>query len=181
MQHREVRLRSSSYQTKSSTFFEHLISQRLPQARERSGGHHDGAITTFHVRIKISSFHFPPVGFAGFFSCPITGSVLLLYQLPSAWRSLLVALFARICGLHDVAKGVADTHFRTSVEAREEWVFCWERTTGTDAVPGLPAAAAVQKPTVSLVFLIYGMPRPLTSPILLPPSPTWPHSDESWS
>ena len=109
MQHRELRLRSSSYQTKSSTFFEHLISQRQPQARERSGGHHDGAITTFHGRIKISSFHFPPVGFAGFFSCPITGSVLLLYQLPSAWRPLVVALFARICGLHDVAKGVADT------------------------------------------------------------------------
>ena len=74
-------------------------------------------------RIKRSSFHFPPVVFAGFFSCPITGSVLLLYQLPSAWRPLLVALFARVCGLHDVAKGVAGTHFRTSVEAREELVF----------------------------------------------------------
>ena len=74
---------------------------------------------------------------------------------------------------------MAVTHYRTSVEATEAHhgalgsFFFFESTKGTDAVLVLPTAAPVQKPTVSLVILIYGIPRPLTSPMLLPPFPTW--------
>ena len=50
--------------------------------------------------LKRGSFHFPPVGFAGFFSCPITGSVDVVV-LPAFFNVATIAgccWFVRICG-----------------------------------------------------------------------------------
>ena len=94
------------------------------------------------------------MGFSRSFSCPITGFVNVV-ALPASFSVATVAgcVFRSVLWLHDVAKGVAVTHFRTSVEAKEAhhgalggMGSVWERTTGTDAFPGLPTAANVQKP-----------------------------------